>query len=71
MGFLFGMMMIYYTMSSIEAYFGEKQADLATMLLFNALVSLFYAFVANDYMVMQNPFLFSIIYVWSKLVPDQ
>ncbi len=40
------------------------------MLLFNVVVSLFYAFVANDYMVMQNPFLFSVIYVWSKLVPD-
>ena len=52
MPFLFGMMMIYYTMSSIEAHFADKQADLATMLVFNAVVSLFYAFVANDYMVM-------------------
>jgi len=41
------------------------------MLAFNALVSLVYAYLANDYMVMQNPFLFSVIYVWSKLVPDQ
>lgn len=71
MPFLFGMMMIYYTMSSIETHFGDRQADLATMLAFNALVSLVYAYLANDYMVMQNPFLFSVIYVWSKLVPDQ
>jgi len=71
MPFLFGMMMIYYTISSIEEYFGrDKQADLGTMLVFNALVGLVYAYLANDYTVMQNPFLFSIIYVWSKFVPD-
>ena len=40
------------------------------MLLFNALISLVYAYVANDYMIMENPFIFSVIYVWSKLVPD-
>ena len=40
------------------------------MLLFNALIALLYAYLANDYMIMQNPFLFSCIYVWSKFVPD-
>jgi len=40
------------------------------MMLFNAVMSLLYAYIANDYMVMQSPFLFSIIYTWSKLVPD-
>ena len=71
MPFLFGMMMIYYSVSSIEEYFGlEKQADFGTMLLFNALVALLYAYIANDYLLMQSPYLFSIIYTWSKLVPD-
>ena len=71
MPFLFGMMMIYYSVSSIEEYFGlEKQADFGTMMLFNALVALLYAYIANDYMLMQSPYLFSIIYTWSKLVPD-
>ena len=40
------------------------------MLLFNALVALLYAYIANDYFLMQSPYLFSIIYVWSKFVPD-
>ena len=71
MPFLFGMVMIYYSVSSIEEYFGlEKQADFGTMMLFNALVALLYAYIANDYMLMQSPYLFSIIYTWSKLVPD-
>ena len=71
MQFLFGMMMIYYSVSSIEAHFGDKQADLGTMLLFNAVVAMIYAYLANNFMIMQSPYLFSIIYVWSKLVPDQ
>ena len=52
MSFLFGMAMIYYTISSIETYFGDKQADLGTLLLFNAVVSLLFATLANDYMIM-------------------
>ena len=64
-------MMIYYTLSSIETYFGDKQADLGTMLIFNAVVAMIFAYLANNYTVMQSPYLFSIIYVWSKLVPDQ
>ena len=52
MSFLFGMVMIYYTISSIETYFGDKQADLGTLLLFNAVVSLLFATLANDYMIM-------------------
>mmetsp|Transcript_1044 Transcript_1044/g.1420 ORF Transcript_1044/g.1420 Transcript_1044/m.1420 type:complete len:178 (+) Transcript_1044:219-752(+) len=71
MQFLFGMMMIYYSLSTIEEYFGERrQAEFGTMLLFNAVVAMVYAYLANDYMIMQNPYLFSIIYVWSKFVPD-
>ena len=50
--FLLGMAWIYYTISSIETYFGDKQADLGTLLLFNAVVSLLFATLANDYMIM-------------------
>lgn len=70
MSFIFGMVMIYYSISSIEEYFGERQADFGTMLLFNAVMCLLYAYLANDYFIMQSPFLFSIIYTWSKFVPD-
>ena len=62
--------MIYYSINAIEEYFADKQADFGTMMIFNAVMSLLYAYIANDYLVMQSPFLFSIIYVWSKLVPD-
>ena len=70
MGFLFGMMMVYYSVSSIEAYFENRQADLGVMLVFNALAVMFVAFLANNFSVLQSPYIFSIIYVWSKFVPD-
>ena len=71
MGFLFGMMMIYYSVSAIEEYFEQRKADLATMLIFNGVVALLFAFLANDYTVMESPYIFSMIYVWSKFVPDR
>ena len=46
MSFLFGMVMIYYTLSSMENYFGKNQADFATMLIFNALSALLFATLA-------------------------
>jgi len=52
MSFIFGMVMIYYSISSVEEYFGERQADFGTMLVFNAVMCLLYAYLANDYMVM-------------------
>ena len=70
MSFIFGMAMIYYAVSSMEAYFENRQADFATMLAFNAIIALLYATLANDYVIMQSPFIFSIMYVWSKFVPD-
>jgi len=41
------------------------------MLLFNAFVCLVFATLANDFAVMHSPYIFSIIYAWSKFVPDQ
>ena len=71
MGFLFGMMMIYYSVNAIEEYFENRKADFATMLIFNAVVSMLFAYLANDYTVMESPYIFSLIYVWSKFVPDR
>ena len=41
------------------------------MLLFNAVVCLLFATLANDFAIMHSPYIFSIIYAWSKFVPDQ
>ena len=70
MGFIFTMMMMYYTFSSIEKHFENRQAELGTLLLFNACTSLLFGWLADDYMVMQSPYAFSVMYVWSKLEPD-
>ena len=72
MSFLFGMAMIYYAMKTIEEYFGRnKQADLATLLCFNAVMCLVIGTIVGDYHTMQSPFIFSLIFVWSRLVPNQ
>ena len=52
MGFIFGMVMIYYSIKSIETYFDRRQADFATLLSFNAVAALLVAYLANDYTVM-------------------
>ena len=71
MGFLFGMMMIYYSVNAIEEYFENRKADFATMLVFNAIMALMIGTLANDYTVMESPYMFSLIYVWAKFVPDR
>ena len=65
------MMMIYYSVNAIEEYFENRKADLATMLVFNAITALIFATLAGDYTVMESPFIFSMIYVWAKFVPDR
>ena len=71
MAYIFNLMMIYWGINSVEEYFEKRQADLATLLAFNALVCLVFAWLADDALVMQDKFVFSLIYVWSKLVPDR
>ena len=57
-------------MKSIENHFQNKEADLATLLIFNAVTSILFGWLANEYMIMQTTYVFSIMYVWSKFEPD-
>ena len=68
--FLFGIVKMYYVFKSLEEHFVGKYADFATCLLFNAVFGLLVAYLANRYVIMEAPFVFSLIYVWSKLMPD-
>jgi hypothetical protein len=52
MNFLFAMMMNYWAVNNIEKYFENKEADLATLLIFNAGTSMFFGWLASEYMVM-------------------
>jgi hypothetical protein len=45
-------------------------ADFATLVLFNMFAVTFYASIYGDYMVLTNPFIFAMSYVWCKLEPD-
>ena len=70
MNFLFAMVMIYYCFAQIEAEFKNKESDMATMLLFVAVTSIMYGWLAGEFMVMQSPYVFGCLYVWTKLRPD-
>lgn len=70
MNFLFAMMMNYWTISNIESYYERREAEMATLILFNAVMGLIFGTLANEYMVMQSPFIFSLMYVWCKKNPD-
>lgn len=52
MNFIFAMLMNYYVISSLEKYHENKESQLATLLLFNAVTSLAYGYCASEYMVM-------------------
>ena len=41
-----------------------------TLVVFSMVLNIFYAFIYGDYMVMHVPFLFSLMYIWCKLEPD-
>ncbi len=71
MNFLFAMMMIYWAVSNIEKHYEGRAPDLATLLLFNALTVMIFGWLASEYMMLQSSYVFSLLYVWTKLVPDQ
>ena len=64
------MLMIYYTFTSIEKHFENREDELATLLLFNAVAGITFGWLAGEYMIMQSSYVFSILYVWCRLVPD-
>lgn len=68
--FLFSLVMIYFTLRRCEDYFKTRYPDFVVLVLFNMLAVCFYAAIYGDYMVLHNPFIFSLTYVWCKLEPD-
>lgn len=69
-GFLFSIMMIYFSCSKIEEHFKNKSAEFMTLVVLTGLICIFYSFIYGDYMVMHSPFMFSLMYIWCKLEPD-
>jgi Derlin-2/3 len=71
MGFLFKMWMMHFSCSALDKYFGEtRQPEMLTMVLFNAVMCILFGWLADMYQVLQDPLMFSFVYVWSKLEPD-
>ena len=62
---------MYFTVRRCEEYFKGRSAEFAVLLLFNMFMCLFYSLIYGDYMILHNQFVFSLMYVWCKLEPDQ
>ena len=52
MNFLFAMMMNYWAVNNIEKHFQNREGDLATLLIFNAMTTMFFGWLASEYMVL-------------------
>ena len=62
--------MMYFTLRRTEDYFKSKYGDFVVMVLFNMFAVIFFSVIYGSYMVLHQPFLFSLLYVWCKLEPD-
>eukprot|EP00349_Pseudokeronopsis_sp_Brazil_P006153 CAMPEP_0202959088 /NCGR_PEP_ID=MMETSP1396-20130829/3365_1 /ASSEMBLY_ACC=CAM_ASM_000872 /TAXON_ID= /ORGANISM="Pseudokeronopsis sp., Strain Brazil" /LENGTH=194 /DNA_ID=CAMNT_0049677511 /DNA_START=54 /DNA_END=638 /DNA_ORIENTATION=+ len=70
MGFLFSMMMSYYTLRRLEELYQGKYPELVTMILFNSLAVMFFSWLYGSYQALQHPVIISLMYVVCKLLPD-
>ena len=68
--FLFSMVMAYMTLRRCEDFFAGKYPDFVVLVAFSMIASGFFSWLYGNYMVLQQPFLFCLMYVWCKLVPD-
>lgn len=69
--FLFSMITMYFTMRRCEEHFKTKYADFVVLILFSMFAVCFYAYIYGDYMILHQPFVFALMYIWCKLEPDQ
>ena len=60
----------YMTLRRCEDYFAGKAPDFVVMVLFNMFAVALYSFLYGNYMVLNQSFIFALMYVWCQLVPD-
>ena len=64
------MIMMYFTLRRCEEYFKTKYPDFLTLIIFNILAVMLFAWIYGSYMILHTPFVFSLMYVWCKLEPE-
>ena len=69
-GFLFSMMMVYFTAARVDEAFKNKAAELLTMLLFVALTVMLYSALYGNVIVLHNSFVFALVWICCKLDPE-
>jgi derlin-1 len=64
------MIMMYFTLRRCEEYFKTKYPEFLTLIIFNVLAVMLFAWIYGSYMILHTPFVFSLMYVWCKLEPE-
>ena len=59
------MISMYMFLRRIEDLHSHKYADFAVLVVFNAIMIMFFCFLYGSYMILHQPFLTSLSYVWS------
>jgi hypothetical protein len=71
MGFIFTMMLLFYSFKACEEYYKEKYPEFIFMISFNAIMVFLYSWLYGSYMILMSSFVFSVLYVHCKNEPDR
>ena len=71
MGFVFTLMLLFYTFKACEEHFKERYPEYIWMLFFNAVMVFVYSWIYGSYMILMSSFVFAVLYVYCKNEPDR
>ena len=71
MGFIFTLMLLFYTFKACEEHYKERYPEYIWMLLFNAVMVFVYSWIYGSYVILMSSFVFSVLYVYCKNEPDR
>ena len=71
MGFVFTLMLLFYTFKACEEHYKERYPEYIWMLFFNAVMVFVYSWIYGSYMILMSSFVFAVLYVYCKNEPDR
>ena len=68
--FLFSLVMMYFMLSRTEGLFKNRYPDFVTLVLFLMFSTMLFSWIYGSHMLLHDPFIFAMMYVWCKMEPD-
>lgn len=68
--FLFSLVMMYFMLVRTESLFTTRYADFMTLILFLMASTMLFSWIYGSHMVLHDPFIFAMMYVWCKMEPN-